>query len=164
MDVRIPVESLTVAHVKAHPVWEFINDDQAGDTLVRPVSQLPVMDLDGRLVGCEVTLASGTLVWSLLGNIDVNSPRSTEHFVSVSIFSAGGRFYLSRYHDLGYATNGPAQLAAFLDLKVNEVFPIHYDVSAYARGNAAALRGAIRSSPRERLSRSELIGLALRCH
>ena len=162
MDIRVPVESLTVAHVKAHPVWEFINDDLAGDTLVRPVAQLPVMDLDGRLVGCEVALASGMLVWSLLGNIDVNNPRSTEHFLSLSIFGARECFYLSRYHDLGYATNGPAQLAAFLGLNVDEVFPIQYDVSAYSRGDAAALRGAIRSSPRERLSRSDLIEMAVR--
>ena len=112
-------------------MWEFVSGDLAGDTLVRPVAQLPVMDWTAESAGREVALASGMLVWSLLGNIDVNNPRSTEHFLSLSIFGARECFYLLRYHDLGYATNGPAQLAAFLGLNVDEVFPIQYDVSAY---------------------------------
>jgi hypothetical protein len=37
-----PVESLTVADLQAHPVWEWLNDDEIGDTMMEPVEELPV--------------------------------------------------------------------------------------------------------------------------
>jgi hypothetical protein len=54
-----PAESLTVADFEAHPVWEFLNDDEIGETMVRPVEKLPVETLDNRIVGTQVRLANG---------------------------------------------------------------------------------------------------------
>jgi hypothetical protein len=34
-----PVESLTVADFRAHPVWEYLNDDEIGETFVGPVKE-----------------------------------------------------------------------------------------------------------------------------
>ena len=42
-----PAESLTVADFEAHPVWEFLNDNELGETMVQPVETLPVGSLDG---------------------------------------------------------------------------------------------------------------------
>jgi hypothetical protein len=45
-----PAESLTLADFEAHPVWEFLNDDEIGETMVRPVEKIPVESLDNRIV------------------------------------------------------------------------------------------------------------------
>jgi hypothetical protein len=41
-----PVESLTVADFQARPVWEWLNDDEIGETMLQPVEMLPVESLD----------------------------------------------------------------------------------------------------------------------
>ena len=72
-----PAETLMVADFKAHPVWKFLNDDEIGETMARPVEKLPVETLDNRLVGTKVRLANGLEIWGLLGNFDVTNPRFT---------------------------------------------------------------------------------------
>jgi hypothetical protein len=83
-----PAESLTVADFQAHPVWEFLNDDEIGETMVQPVEKLPVETLDNRLIGTQVRLANGSLVWALIGNFDVTNPRATQHFLTLSRLTA----------------------------------------------------------------------------
>jgi hypothetical protein len=156
-----PVESLGISDFVANPVWEYANDDELGETIVRPVEQLPVDNLDGRVVGIQVELANGTRVWASIGNVDSKNPRSTEQFLTLSVESGGRWFALSRYHDFNYAERGPQALAQFLALPVAEVFPITYDVTRYAEGDPAALSGKILEEPRERLSRHEIIALAV---
>jgi hypothetical protein len=60
-----PAESLTVADLRAHPMREYLNDDEIGETMTRPVEKLPVETLDNRLVGTQVRLANGLDVWEL---------------------------------------------------------------------------------------------------
>ena len=98
----------------------------------------------------------------MLGNIDPTNPRLTEHFLTVSVFrSDGALFHLARYHDLDAIERGPAALAAFLGLSLKAVFPLSYDVSAIVTGLPEVVRGTITSEPRERLTRAEVIALAV---
>ena len=83
------------------------------------------------------------------------------HFLSLSVPSQGEWFHLARYHDSDYAENGPVALAQLLGLTVAEVFPITYDLTSYVSGEASALKGTILAEPRERLSRDEIISLAV---
>ena len=69
--------------------------------------------------------------------------------------------FLSRYFDVDYSENGPEALARFLGLDVDEVFPISYDITRYADGNRASLVGSILKEPREKLTRAQLIALAV---
>jgi hypothetical protein len=46
-------------------------------------------------------------------------------------------------------------------LTIKDVFPIEYDISLVAAGAADSLRGVVRQEPRRRLSRSELIAMAV---
>src|SRR6202035_5363371 len=114
-----PAESLTVADFKANPVWEFLNDDEIGETMVQPVEKLPVESLDNRLIGTQVRLANGLQVWALIGNFDATHPRAIQHFLTLSIDRNGEWFYLARYHDIGFPAEGPEALARFLDLGVD---------------------------------------------
>jgi hypothetical protein len=154
-----PAESLTVADFKAHPVWEFLNDDEIGETMARPVEKLPVETLDDRIVGTPVRLANGLEVWGLFGNFDVKNPRATQHFLALSIERGGEWFHLARYHDVDVATRGPEALARVLGLGVDDIFPITVDVRRYVRGNPAALIAIVLKEPQERLTRAELFAL-----
>lgn len=157
-----PVELLQVADFIKHPVWEFVNDDaDLGETSVRPVGRLPVDTLAGRLVGVQVRLANGDRIWAMVSNVDVHDPTSTEHFLSLSVTKDGKWFHLARYHDVTYPRCGPDTLARFLDLPTDEVFPISYDLTSISKGTGAALSGAVRKEPREKLTLTELMRLSL---
>ena len=81
--------------------------------------------------------------------------------MTLTVFSGDRRFYLARYHDIGRLENGPGRLAAFLQLPIDQVFPISYDVRASCVGNPASLRGIIRAEPRDRLTREEILKRSL---
>ena len=68
---------------------------------------------------------------------------------------------MARYHDFDASERGPQVLAAFLGLPIKEVFPISYDISRFSLGASAALVGTIEQEPREKLTRAQIIGLAV---
>lgn len=148
-----------------HPVWEFCNEmeDSLGDeTFLRVVEDLPVDSLANRIVGTELNLANGSVVFGILQNIELYDHYQTEHFVTVTVFDKKGRsFPLARYHDVAIETYGPDALARFLRLKVADVFPLSYDISAVAIGDLASVRRKIPIRPRNPLTRSDLIRLAV---
>jgi hypothetical protein len=150
-----PVESLTVADFQAHPVWEWLNNDEIGETMVEPVGKLPVESLDNRLIGVQVRLANGSRVWASFGNFDVTNPRATQHILTLSIERSGKWFHLARYFDSGLQAEGPEVLARFLGLHVDDVFPIFVDVRRYVRGDSNALTPIVLKEPEEKLTREE---------
>jgi len=156
-----PIESVEIRDLEAHAVWQYANVDGGSETLVRPVKRLPVARLAGKVVGTRVRLANGIDAWGLLGNVDESNARLTEHFLTLSIFHDGRWFTLARYHDFDYGQSGPDALARFLELPLDKVFPIAYDIRPYVKGDPSALAGLIPKEPRERLSRAELIALAV---
>jgi hypothetical protein len=150
-----PVESLTVADFQTHPVWEFLNDDELGEMMMQPVAELPVESLDNSVIGTRVRLANGSQVWASFGNFDVTNPRATQHFLDISIERGGKWFHLARYFDVGFSAHSPEELARFLGLHVDDVFPITVDVRRYVRGDPAALTAIVLKEPRERLTSAE---------
>lgn len=155
------IEGLTIADLKAFPVWQYVNSDERGETAVRPVKKTPVKSLTARVVGSQVRLGNGTNVWAIIGNVDVNNPRLTQHFLTLSVFRDGRWFTMARYHDIDANERGPGALAAFLGLRIDEVFPIAYDISCFSIGDPAALTGRIEKEPSEKLTRAEIIALAV---
>jgi len=156
-----PVESLTVADFEAHPVWEFLNDDEIGETMVRPVDKLPVESLDNRVLGFQIRLANGSRVWASIGNFDVTNPRATQHFLILSIERSGKWFHLARYQDFDFTARGPEALARSLGLGVDDIFPIAVDVRRYVGGDPATLTATVLKEPRERLTHEELTAMSV---
>jgi hypothetical protein len=150
-----PAESLTVSDFQGHPVWEFLYDDEIGETMVRPVEKLPVESLDDKVIGAQVRLANDSLVWASFGNFDVTNPRATQHFLDISIERNGEWFHLARYFDVDFAAHSPEALARFLGLHIDDVFPITVDVRRYVRGDPAVLTAIVLKEPQERLTREE---------
>jgi hypothetical protein len=156
-----PISSLTVADCEQFRVWKFVGDAAPDETWVKPVKRLPVKDLGGKVVAVQVTLANGQTPWALLGNIVVERPELTKHFVSISVANGDRWFQLSRYFDHDYSERGPTQLARFLGLFVGQVFPIAFDVRELVRGNAEAAVGKILEEPETKLTRAEIIALSV---
>jgi hypothetical protein len=156
-----PVESLTVADLEASPVWQYMNSDGGSETRVRPVKKIPVKSLTGKIIGTRVLLANGLRVWALIGNVDATNPRFTEHFLTLSIGRGGKWFALARYHDHDFTVRGPDALSRFLGLEVDDVFPISVDVRQHALGNPAALAVNVPKEAREKLTRADIVALAV---
>ena len=155
------VEALTAQDLEHAPVWRFVHAPALGDTVVGPVKRLPVQDLTGKIVGSRVRLANGTSRWAMLGNVGVDKPEMTEHWLTLSLEDQGRWFHLARYHDPAYERFGPQALAAFLGLPVEEVFPISYDITAVVNGPPAALKGTVEKEPKVRLARAQIVRMAV---
>jgi hypothetical protein len=153
-----PIECLVAADLEASPVWEFC---QCGQTTVQPVNKLPVKSLAGRAVATKIRLANGSDVWGVLGNVNPNDAYRTEHFLTLSVLKDNEWFTLARYFDFDYAERGPEGLAHFLGLRVDDVFPIYYDIIGHVKGDPAALSGTIPREPREKLTRAQIIAMAV---
>jgi len=156
-----PILSLQISDLKKHPIWKFVTDDEGDETAVRPVNRLPVSNLMGKIVGTSVQLANGNYVWALVANLNTRSAQMNEHFVALVIERNGKWFELERYFDPMYREHGPDALARFLGLSVDEIFPISYDVRKYVNGEANALSGMVLKEPRVRLTRAEIIAMAV---
>lgn len=155
-----PVGLLSPADCAKHSVWKYAAAPDDRGIYVRP-ARVPAVSLKGKLVATRVLLANGQQVWELIGNIDLSNPRVTRHVLTISIERGGQWFHLARYHDPDYAERGPPQLARFLGLDVESVFPITYDVSSSIRGRKAAAAGQVLAEPDERLTRAEIIALSV---
>jgi len=157
----VPAEEITEVMFRANPVWEFCNEDESGETLLMPAKKLPITSSENRLVGCELRLRDGSTIFWYLGNLDLTKAFRNQHFLTLSIFMNGTTEHLARYHDLDFSDRGPAALAQKIGKNLEDIFPMTYDLSACATGSDDCIRGSIQKEPKERLSRSEIIMLAV---
>lgn len=157
------VDELTILDFEQCPVWEFVPDEETEGSAIfgRPIMDLPITNAQNRFVGTKVTLNNGNRCWATIGNIDLGNRRSTHHFLTISLVQDGKWFHLARYHDFDYSTRGPDHLAKFLGLPIDGVFPISYDLSGLAVGFPEIIRGKIPVEIHDKLSKSDLIHLAL---
>lgn len=140
---------------------------EADETIVRgrtPLKELrdfPLEHLVGRLLIAEVELANKSKRWALLSNVDSDYKSLNDLFLSISFQEEDCWFHLARYFDPDFTWRGPTHLAEFLRLKVMDIFPIKFDISGLAIGKRQALKGNIPLTPRKKLSRKEVLALAV---
>lgn len=163
-----PVEVRTPGQIgpkvlERHPVWEFLNDDEhpKGDTAMRPVTRLPIPDLDGKVFGTTVTLADRTRYPAMIGDLDVRSKKYRHHFRSLTIFAKGKRFHLAKYFQLWYETKGPDAFARFLGKRTKDVFPIAYDLSGLVKGPEDVVRGTFAAKVSNPIPRAKLMDIII---
>lgn len=155
-----PIPAIPANELLHYGVWEFDMDeenysDEQDETWVLPVLHLPVDDLSNRIVVTKLKLANNQEVVGMMDNIELNNIESTKVFIGVSVEKEGGWFHLERYFDALYDKYGPSQLAEFLGLQIDQVFPISYDISLLATGNVNVIKGIIPAEPEQRLSFDE---------
>jgi hypothetical protein len=143
MKITLTASKIGPKVLAKHPVWEFLNDDEhpSGDTAMRPVDKIPVERFEGRLFGTIVTLADGSLYPAAISDLSFGPRKYWHHFRSLTLYARGKRFHLAKYFQLWYDSEGPNALAAFLNKKTEEVFPIGYDLSSVADGPAEIVKG-----------------------
>ena len=152
------IEQLTSDDLAKYPIWAYTNSHgEASESVVSPVLEYPVESLLNRVVGAEVQLANRSRYWAILSDIDLNDPFWNVHFVGITLFIGAERFHLARYHDFFFDTNGPIQLAQSLALKIEEVFPIRYDISAFCVGQKSCVYGEIPFEIPQKLTEEEKI-------
>jgi hypothetical protein len=152
------IDTISVGDIQANPVWKFC---RGGDMAIEPVTRIPCKTLNGRIVGTQVELADGTIVWALLGNINTENPAFSKHFMTLSIESSGDWFHLARYHDYDYDDRGPQKLSEWIGKPLERVFPIAYDIRHVFKGESVALKGKIEKEPSGKLTRAEIIAMAV---
>lgn len=155
------VDNLKEYDVSQHSVWRFLNDDSIGELVVSPVKRLPVKDLSGKLVFTRVHLANGEEIYAMFGNVDVENPELSKHFMTISFLKNNVWFHLARYHDHDYSSRGPSELADFLELKEFDIFPIEYDITFAVKQSSEILSGKYFPKPEKLLTRAEIIALAV---
>jgi len=147
------VQDLVPEDFRLFPVWEFAIDMEdllESETVARPVLDLPLNDMGNRILGTQVRLANGARIWVKMGNLRLNEPAENERDLGISLFINGGWFHLARPTDSDQETHGPAALASAIGLRVDEIFPISYDVSASCVGDPRVIRGAIHGPTQNR--------------
>lgn len=159
----LPLDRLSIGDISAHPVWRFESGRTGDESQLVPVKRLPCEDLRGKVVFTQVLLSNSSRIWCGLGNLDVSNPSKNEHFLTLSLNHEGKWFHLARYHDFDIQERGPKQLATFLGLDEHEIFPIRYNIENPHEivKHCGAISGYIHQEPTTRLSRSEIIALAV---
>lgn len=154
--------ALPLSELLHYQVWEFDLENEANDgndTWIKPVTELPVTGLGNRIVACELTLANGSEIIGIIGNVSLDNLRSTREFITISVLKNGEWFHLARYFDVTYNSEGSDALAAFLNMEVDDVFPISYDISSCAVGLETVTKGQIFAQPIEMFSEEERMAL-----
>jgi hypothetical protein len=159
--IKPSIESITTDEIQEIPVWRFASKPRSNETELIPVRKLPCKNSNGYLFGTQATLADGSSVWCFIGNVDSSNPRLTEHFITISVESNSAWFHLARYHDFDFAERSPFKLAEFLGKDIDSVFPIKYDIRSLVASDSNVLVGEIKKEPTERLTRSEIVALAV---
>lgn len=155
------VDELTERDASQYSVWRFLNDDSVGELVVSPIKRLPVKDLSGKVVLTLVRLANGEKIYAMFGNIYVENPELTKHFMTISFLKNNSWFHLARYHDHEYSSRGAGELASFLELKESDIFPIEYDIAFAVKKFSPILSGKYFEKPEKMLTRAEIIALAV---
>jgi len=150
------IEELTSDDLAKYPIWAYTNShEEASELAVSPVLESPVRSPLNRVVGSEVQLANGSRYWAILSDLDLNDPFWNLHFLGITLFIGAERFHLARCHDFFFDTNGPIQLAQSLALKIEEGFPIRYDISAFCVGQKSCVYGEIPFEIPQKLTEEE---------
>lgn len=153
------IRDLHEQDLASHELWSYAPSATA-EILVRP-SKGSNGSLSNKLVSTKVRFSNGQVVRALIGNLDCSNFQLNEHFLTLSILFNGNWFHLARYHDPDCQEHGPEELAKFVGKRVDEVFPIDYDLGPSLCHNGVSISGRIFDVPKSPLTREEIIRLAV---
>jgi hypothetical protein len=149
---------ITFEEFKKHPIWTFLQmDDESGDWWMLAEDKFPLKAPVFTYICIPVRLANGKEVWAKIQNIDFNNAAITEEFLCIELEKDGRWHHLTEYN---LNDKGPDNLAKFLGMSVDDVFPITYDLRPYVAGDEYPVVGKIYKTPRIRRTdeeRSELL-------
>ncbi len=162
MSLAKPANKLTPKDWEKYPVWTFDSDNEGkpgrDETWMVPVKKLPATSIMNGGCRSKATLANGQHMILVLWGVDLNPLKTLKMMAefrgvpitaeesakclkptipSYTIF-VKGKWWHSEL-------NAPSDLIKALGLTIEEVFPIEYDISAFAIGVKRAVKGKIPS-------------------
>jgi hypothetical protein len=162
MSLAKPANKLTPRDWETYPVWTFDLDNEGkpgrDETWMVPVKKLPATDIRNGGCRAKATLACGKPVTIVLRGVDLNPEQSLKLIAQYRIkpITKAERaerlkpkipkfriFVKGAWWDS--QMNGLGDLTKALGLTIQEIFPIDYDISAFAVGVGFAVRGKIPS-------------------
>lgn len=159
--MRKNFNDLCVNDILEHPIWRFTNNNPQDELEIEAIDGSNLTDLGGVTLSSKVTFADGSSQLALFQNVSLAGQKVNDHFLSLTIEKDGEWFPLARYHDVAFDRHGPLQLSSFVGKKVQDVFPIEYDLREILKSHASRLVGVVHAEPPVRLTDEQLISLAL---
>ncbi len=156
--MKMHLTKLSEKDLQESPVWIGVDSDQ-DETAIRPAKAAP-RSVEGKIVASTFTLKNGSVVPGVMFNLSDDASLN-QHLASAAFLLAGKWFFLARYHDSDVKRSGPVALAARLGLPLDQVFPIQYELTHLFKPPTVAQRGEILAEPRKRLTRAQIIALAV---
>jgi len=156
-----PVTRIRPGDLQRHCIWRFVSSDEPDETWITPLKGATVSSFTGKVVGTKVVFANQISHWAVFSNIDPTNGWLTRHVLTLSVWTGRRWFHLARYHDPDVQEHGPNALAAAFGLSVSDVFPIQYDLRRYSKVASDCLVGVVEATPRKRLTRAQIIALAV---
>jgi hypothetical protein len=153
------LSDLTEADLRRTLVWVGSPTDD-DETTVVPAKKTALKAVNGKLAACEFKLSGGTQLFGVMANLTDNLPLNA-HLASAAFLIHGSWFFLARYHDADVKRHGPKALAGLLGRPVDAVFPIKYNLMHRFRPPTLAQCGVILAAPPKKLTRAQIIALAV---
>ena len=167
--MRKPIATVTEAEFRRFPLWRYTLDERANEdeTWASPIRLLPPLKLSAKspaglaCIATDLRFADGSTHFGLLSPLS-GVAELDEQATTVSVFFAGARLDLAGYYDVETDRLSPNDFAKQLDRRIEQVFPISYDVSKFFGGPPSKWRGMVFERPQRPLSREEYIDLIVR--
>jgi hypothetical protein len=155
------MSELRINDFMKYPVWEW---DLRSDTdcTIKSIDKYPVSEMSNRIVGTYCKTNSNDEIFCVISNIDLEDPKATDLFITISVMEEDREFYLARYFDVDYDRNGPESLSKWLNKKMEDIFPISWDISKIVSGKSIVKRGIINSIIKNKLTEEEIMKFSLR--
>ncbi|EDM26845.1 hypothetical protein LNTAR_06354 [Lentisphaera araneosa HTCC2155] len=134
------------------PVWEFLKN---GCDLT-PLKKSPYNNRENRVFGTNVTLSCGITIKTMILNFDVCNTAYNKHMISIYFEVNNKWIELHRYFDAEYEENDALELSKKMNMDIDDIFPIKYDLSTLVEGNHD-FNGTIQKKIEHQLSLDELM-------
>ncbi|WP_156117495.1 hypothetical protein [Collimonas arenae] len=145
-------------------LWQYV-PSKDGELWVKPIHVKKTDKFSQRLAGCQVTLADGSSMWALIEGINVETPEFSKHNKELIIaIDNYGWFRLAQYFDSRELKEirGPEILCDLLGKKIDEVFPVEFDLRDRAKVDSSCLRGKFEVDPVWGMAQSDVMMILVR--
>lgn len=159
-----PLEDVTPEDIELCWLWSFV-PSKDGRLWLKPVKINKTDKFFDRLAGCKVIFADGTSCTAFIAGIDLEVPQFSKHNRELHLWIEGrGWFQLAQYFDSAElkASCGDEVLCELLGKRLDEVFPIAFDLRNRAKSDSPCLSGRFEHNPPWGITRQEVMELLVK--
>ncbi|WCL50772.1 hypothetical protein [Leptospira sp. GIMC2001] len=139
-----------------YPLWGYI-PSKDGSLWIKPVKSLT--NLKNRMVTAEITFRNGTKGFGFIEFLRLDSPNWSKHNrVLWLLLEESKWFRLTKYYNhKSNDPHGPEELANQLGMRIEDVFPIHFEAQKFLNKESEVLSGLFEIKPKWGVSHDEAV-------